>query len=900
MKLSIRAPESNEAYRSDGRQRRATGRSVGHNCQFLANNPLVSSDPADEDYVMRVSKTLFNVVVSLILSGLASVACADREPVLKQIDVPHSYYFREMYLPQLTSGPSSLSWSPDGQSIVYSMQGSLWRQSLDSGVAEQLTAGPGYDYQPDWAPDGRSIVFVRYNSDAMELHTLDLGSGVVTRLTDNGGVNLEPRWSPDGSRLAYVSTEDSGRFHVFVGDLVEGRLVASMFAEERESEIPRYYYSSFDHELSPSWLPDGSGIIYVSNPEIPYGTGAIWTRSMSGDTEPRLVRKEETAWKARPEVSPGGKRVTYSSYVGRQWHQLWVAGIDGVAEPFPLTYGEFDVTAARWSSDGSKIAYVANESGDTEIRIQEIVGGNVTTIEINEKRYLGPVANLNIRIVDEHDQPVAARIAVVASDGRSYAPADSWMHADDGFDRSNSEFETQYFHTSGESRLVVPPGIVKVTVWRGMEFEIERRLLNIAAQTDNNLSISPISLAIPDEWNNWLSGDVHVHMNYGGAYRNTPEQLITQLEAEDLDVAFNLIVNKEQRVPDIEYFSPEPDAASNAKVLLMHSQEFHTSFWGHLGLLGLDSHLLVPDYAAYPGTGAASIYPDNATIAGLAHAQNAAVGYVHPFYAPPDPAQDEFITNALPVDAALGLVDYYEVVGFAYHRPSAEVWYGMLNCGIRIAAAGGTDAMANYASLRGPVGINRTYVDVSIETHTDAERRDAWLDGLKAGHTIATNGPLIGLTVNGQAPGNEVALESEGKVVSFAGALRSIVPVDHLELVQNGQVIQSFTLEGERTSADVSGTVKLEGPGWLLLRAWNDSANPLIFDIYPYATTSPVYVSIVGQTMRSPNDAEYFIAWIDRIRESVEAHTDYNNDGERTRILSNLDRATRVYEMCRR
>jgi len=32
-----------------------------------------------------------------------------RETVLKQIDVPHNYYYREMYLPQLTSGPSSLS-----------------------------------------------------------------------------------------------------------------------------------------------------------------------------------------------------------------------------------------------------------------------------------------------------------------------------------------------------------------------------------------------------------------------------------------------------------------------------------------------------------------------------------------------------------------------------------------------------------------------------------------------------------------------------------------------------------------------------------------------------------------------------------------------------------------------
>ena len=32
---------------------------------------------------------------------------AQREWVMKQIDLPHPYYYREMYLPQLTTGPSS-------------------------------------------------------------------------------------------------------------------------------------------------------------------------------------------------------------------------------------------------------------------------------------------------------------------------------------------------------------------------------------------------------------------------------------------------------------------------------------------------------------------------------------------------------------------------------------------------------------------------------------------------------------------------------------------------------------------------------------------------------------------------------------------------------------------------
>ena len=70
---------------------------------------------------------------------------AQRLPVLEQIDLPHPYYFREMYLPQLTSGPSSVTWSPDSKELIYAMAGSLWRQPVDGSIAQQLTAAPAYD-----------------------------------------------------------------------------------------------------------------------------------------------------------------------------------------------------------------------------------------------------------------------------------------------------------------------------------------------------------------------------------------------------------------------------------------------------------------------------------------------------------------------------------------------------------------------------------------------------------------------------------------------------------------------------------------------------------------------------------------------------------------------------------
>lgn len=828
---------------------------------------------------------------------LAPPASAERAPVLNQIKVPHNYYFREMYLPQATTGPTSPAWSPDGRTLVYSMQGNLWRQEPDSRTATQLTAGRGYDYQPDWSPDGRHVIFTRYLNHAMELQLLDLASGKVTPLTRGGAVNLEPRWSPDGSRIAFVSTSGTGRFHVFVGTLEDGVLTASPLVEERQSEVERYYYSSYDHELHPSWSPDGRELLYVSNPEVRYGTGGIWRHELDSNSGPVLVRGEETSWRARPDWSPDGKRIAYASYLGRQWHQLWTVAVEGGAEPFPLTYGEFEISSPRWSPDGRRIAYIANESGNTELRIQNTVGGKVTALTQEKLAYLRPMGALAIVVDDPNGNPVPARVSVVGSDGHSYAPESSWLHADDGYDRALAHFETHYFHTDGSDVVTLPVGPARVTIWRGLEYEIETRLVTVQAEHQSELGIRLQPLELPEQWRSWRSADVHVHMNYGGTYRNTPQRMVRQAEAEDLDLVFNLVVNKEQRIPDIAYFSTEPDDASTRSVALLHAQEYHTSYWGHMGLLGLDEHYLLPDYSSYPGTAAASLYPDNAAAAEMAHAQNAAVGYVHPFDAPPpNPETDESLTNALPVNAALGLIDYYEVVGFADHRTSAEVWHRLLNCGFRIAAAGGTDAMANYASLRGPVGINRTYVDVESDAPDAAARRDAWLAALKRGHSMATNGPLLGLTVNGKGPGESLEFDAGRQELEYSGFLRSVVPVDHLELVYNGEVVKRIGLGGDRMSADLEGRLRIDESGWLLLRAWNDGSHPNVFDLYPYATTTPVYVSFDGQPVRSAEDVDYFIAWIERIRESASSHPDYNSDEERAAVLANLDRAQRVFE----
>jgi hypothetical protein len=264
---------------------------------------------------------------------------------------------------------------------------------------------------------------------------------------------------------------------------------------------------------------------------------------------------------------------------------------------------------------------------------------------------------------------------------------------------------------------------------------------------------------------------------------------------------------------------------------------------------------------------------------------------VHPFEEVPDPTKPEKLTNELPVDAALGKVDYYEVTGFADHKASAEVWYKLLNLGFRIAAAGGTDAMTNYASLHGPVGLNRTYV----RGPRGSLNGDAWLEGLKRGRSFATNGPLLRFTLGDQPIGGELKLKAPADDVKFSATLRSLMPVDHLQIVCNGQVAKDLSLAGSKDSADVSGTLPLAQGGWCLLRTWSNRAEFPILDYYLYASTSPVYVSIEGLPERAPDDARYFIAWIDRVIDAATKHTGYNTDAEKQTVLQQLQAARAVY-----
>jgi hypothetical protein len=169
-----------------------------------------------------------------------------------------------------------------------------------------------------------------------------------------------------------------------------------------------------------------------------------------------------------------------------------------------------------------------------------------------------------------------------------------------------------------------------------------------------------------------------------------------------------------------------------------------------------------------------------------------------------------------------------------------------------------------------------------------------WLTAIKAGRTFATNGPLLHFSLAERPIGGEVRLEKKQEV-RFSSTMNSIVPIDHLQIVCNGKVAQELALNPDRTSANVDGSLELSESGWCVLRAFSDKAEYPILDLYPYATTSPIYVTIAGTPTHNLDDAAYFVKWIDRLIAGAESNTSWNIDAEKQSVLSTLQQARDKY-----
>jgi hypothetical protein len=133
-------------------------------------------------------------------------------------------------------------------------------------------------------------------------------------------------------------------------------------------------------------------------------------------------------------------------------------------------------------------------------------------------------------------------------------------------------------------------------------------------------------------------------------------------------------------------------------------------------------------------------------------------------------------------------------------------------------------------------------------------------------------------------------------MLGYKVKMSSIAPVDALELVVNGKVAASIPLGEDGRSADYTGEIEISKSGWIALRASSREASPVLFDLYPFAVTTPVYVVVDGKPARSREDADFFIAWIEKLEGFARASEAYNTEDERKAVLAHLKKAKAAFE----
>jgi len=794
----------------------------------------------------------------------------------------HSYYIP----PTGNSSPWWPSWSPDGKWIAFSMHGSLWRMRPADTTAEEFVSAPEYLSSPEWSPDGLRLVYTADRSgQSINLMLKDLRTGEVTALTSGNHVNLDPSWSPDGKRLAYVSTAPNGYFNIQVMDLENGRRVTAVTTDHRFGR-DRLYFGDYDVHLSPTWSPDGKELIFISNRGIPLGSGAIWRAPVEPDAmnsgKARIIHTEQTLYRTRPHWSPDGKRIVYSSHLGGQYNNLFVLPVAG-GEPYKLTFGEYDSFHPRWSPDGEWIAYVSNEGGLPQLKLLKSWGGE-QLVKLTALRWNHPMGKVDVRVTDATTgRVIPARIYSRAADGKPYAPPEAYTRV--------TSLRQHLFHTAGNFTLEAPVGPLSVEAVHGFEYLPARQTVEVKAGQTHAVTLS-LKRMVNLKAKGWYSGSNHVHMNYAGNLHNTPENLFFMNAAEDADIIGYQIANKDNRILDYQHYVPgrEIHPLSTGVRIMQVGQEYRPPFYGHISLFNLREHLISPFTTGYEGTAIESLYPSNTDIFRLARQQGGIGAYVHPFPGARDPLEGDLGgAKGFPVDVALGTLSYLELWSAA-GAGALIPWHHALNNGFKVPVTGGEDSISNLHRTR-VVGTMRGYFFLGPGKLTWAN----YVKALLAGRGFVTNGPLLEFNAGNAMPGDDVKLPAEGGTITLTGEMHSLVPLDRLEIVRNGQVLEALPLEGDRKSARFSRTLKVTESGWYTLQAMAAAPAHPIEDTHPRATTNPIYVVAGGRPIRNKASADYFVRWIDKLTTMAAAHPGWRSDKEREHVLEQFREARQIY-----
>ena len=778
----------------------------------------------------------------------------------------HSDRIERHMLPAVSTGPLAPAWSPDGKWIAFSMRGDIWKIPAAGGEAIALTSGPGYYFEPAWSPDSKRIALSMDTGNSnLDIGVVSADGGNVERITTDPEVDIEPTWSHDGASIYFVSARGASRgetFHIFRHNVVE-----------KSDEL-------ITEGIQPAVSPDGTQLAYVARVSGHLGSGGIWARPVAGG-EPHLVQYEESEYRMKPQWTTDGTALLYVSDNAGS-NDVMIVPVGG-GNSVRLTADERDEYSPTPSPDGKQFAFVSNRAGASVLYEADMGGGPLSSwrpVPITGQKPVRPTGTVRVRVLGPDGQGVAARIYITAADGRGYAPPA-------GFHREIAATGIQYFHTTGAFDVVVPAGQTVIEAIKGYEYQPASTTVEVAAGGSRSVTLK-LRRLIDLPARGWYSGDTHVHDLHQGRFGLTHQTFFDELRAEDIHVTNALIhMDGTRLMGRWNDLTGRPSPLSTPQYIVQYAEEFRGSL-GHISILGI-SRFILPFTAGVRGTAYAQPTLD-ASYIDSAHAQGGIAGFPHPYYSPvTTPALAA--STLIPVDAALGKGDYYDIGAvWSDEYSSTEMYYRLLNCGFRLPATAGTD---NFSDVwrDPPPGADRTYVHVRGPL-TLAN----WFAGIKAGHTFGSTGPLVFLDVAGHEPGDEIKVASNApRTMRVHAEAISIAPMSRLDIIVNGRVVDSLLATSKSDSLKMifGGSVAIPEGGWVAARVIGPSSR-YVTDSYAFAQTSPVYVVRGGRRFTSAEDARFLGEAVDALWTHVE-HSPWRSAEERDRFHAELTRARAVY-----
>jgi hypothetical protein len=156
-----------------------------------------------------------------------------------------------------------------------------------------------------------------------------------------------------------------------------------------------------------------------------------------------------------------------------------------------------------------------------------------------------------------------------------------------------------------------------------------------------------------------------------------------------------------------------------------------------------------------------------------------------------------------------------------------------------------------------PVGLYRTFVRILDDSRSLTY--ETWCEGLRAGRTFATGGPLLRFTVDGEGPGATLRVGA-GASVEIEARADSIFPIQSLEVVLNGHVVARVSAHEAGRSLTLRQTLTIDEDSWVAARCggsryFDAPAHHDRWHRCAIAHTSPVYLAIGAQWSRLEHEA---------------------------------------------